>query len=61
MMGFARVCKLCGANCDPGELRNGICFECFLEQKRKKEVRQEADRMVRTDSFEQMEMEDFLR
>lgn len=61
MMGFARVCKLCGANCDPGELRNDICFECSSEQKRKEEVRQEADRMVRTDSFEQMEMEDFLR
>lgn len=22
------TCNVCGANCDPGELRNGICEDC---------------------------------
>lgn len=51
-MKIARVCKLCGANCDPGEIKNGICFECQLEQKKKEKVRKEVDRMVRTDKYE---------
>lgn len=60
-MGFARICKLCGANCDPGEIKNGICFECTLEWKKKEEVRQEVDRMVRTTNYEQLEMEEFFK
>lgn len=59
-MKIARVCKLCGANCDPGEIKNGICFECQLEQKKKEKVRKEVDRMVRTTDYEQLRMEEFL-
>lgn len=60
-MGIAIVCRICHGRCDPGEIKNGICFECALEQKRKEKVRQEVDRMVRANSFEQMGMEDFLK
>lgn len=59
-MKIARVCKLCGANCDPGEIKNGICFECQLEQKKKAKVKAEVDRMARTDDYKQLRMEEFL-
>ena len=26
-------CSVCGANCDPGELVNGVCLECLEEQR----------------------------
>ena len=44
-----------------GEIKNGICFECALEQKKKEKVRQEVDRMGRTTNYEQLEMEEFLK
>lgn len=61
MMGIAIVCRICHGRCDPGEIKNGICFECALEQKRKENIRQEVDRMVRTDKYEQIRMEEFLK
>mgnify|MGYP006869259380 CR=1 FL=1 len=51
---------MCGANCDPGEIKNGICFECQLEQKKKAKVKAEVDRMARTDDYKQLRMEEFL-
>ena len=56
-MGFASECRICHGRCDPGELRNGICFECTLEQRKKEKVRQKVDRMVRADKYEQLEIE----
>ena len=60
-MGISIVCRVCRGRCDPGEIKNGICFECMLEQKKKEKVRKEVDRMVRTDKYEQIRMEDFLK
>lgn len=28
---FSYECHICGAMCDPGELENGVCFECRSE------------------------------
>lgn len=25
---FSYECHICGALCDPGELENGVCFDC---------------------------------
>lgn len=52
---------MCGANCDPGEIKNGICFDCQLELKKQEQVRQEVDRMARATDYEQLEMEGFLK
>lgn len=52
---------MCGANCAPGEIKNGICFECQLEQKKKAKAKAEADRMVRTDDYKQLRLEEFLK
>lgn len=57
MMGFARVCSECKGRCDPGEMIGGICFDCRMKLENKEKVRQEADRIVRTDVFEQLELE----
>lgn len=27
-MYFSYKCHVCGGDCDPGELENGVCFEC---------------------------------
>lgn len=49
-----------GRTATPERLKNGICFECMLEQKKKEKVRKEVDRMVRTDDYKQLRMEEFL-
>lgn len=28
-------CHVCGCACDPGELENGVCFDCRTEAARK--------------------------
>lgn len=37
-------CKVCGGNCDNGELTGGVCPEC-REEERMRQIR--ADEMVR--------------
>ena len=32
-------CHICGSNCDPGELENGVCFDCRVDAIEKQEVR----------------------
>lgn len=32
-------CHVCGASCDPGELENGVCFDCRVEARERKESR----------------------
>ena len=60
-MGFARICTDCKGRCDPGEIKNGICFECQLKREKKAKVKAEADRMVRTDDYKQLRLEEFLK
>lgn len=32
-------CHVCSGLCDPGELENGVCFECRSEAKERQEKR----------------------
>lgn len=32
-------CHVCGGLCDPGELENGVCFECRSEANERQENR----------------------
>lgn len=56
-MKFARVCSKCKGRCDPGEITGGICFECRAKMKEEEKNRKEVDRIVRTNEYEQMELE----
>ena len=40
------ICNRCGARCDAGELRAGICDDC-REEDRQQEQRREMDRKMR--------------
>lgn len=44
----------------PEKLRGGICFECRVKLEKKAKVQQEVDRMVRTDNYKQLRLEEFL-
>lgn len=50
------VCKICGANCDNGELKGGICPEC-IEEEKQRETRAETVRQMLYGQSCQMEME----
>lgn len=39
------VCRICGCNCDAGELSNGVCEIC-LEEEKQKEVRKDMHRKM---------------
>lgn len=59
-MKIARICSECKGRCDPGEISGGICFDCRVKLEKKEKVRKEVDRMVRTDDYKQLRMEEFL-
>ena len=40
------ICNRCGCRCDAGELRAGICDDCW-EEERQQEQRREMDRKMR--------------
>lgn len=54
-------CRICGGNCDPGDLIGGICDDCRME-KTKEEKRQDEmnrlSRMIMSGQYEQMEITD---
>lgn len=44
-------CHICGGMCDPGELENGVCFECRSKdaeraEKRSFEIRRSINQML---------------
>lgn len=48
-------CHICGGACDPGELENGVCFECRKEAAERRErhildIRKELNQMIRCKS-----------
>lgn len=56
-MSFSIICRICGANCDRGELRDGICFDCTIERKKQELI----DKKVKNIShYKQIKMEDYL-
>lgn len=51
-------CHICGGSCDPGELENGVCFDCRKEdvERRKKhefEIRKELNQIIQSKIKEQ--------
>lgn len=49
---FSYKCHACGGLCDPGELENGVCFDCRSAAEERKEERNhqvilEARRIIR--------------
>lgn len=32
-------CHICGGSCDPGELENGVCFDCRIEATHRQDER----------------------
>lgn len=52
---------MCKGRCDPGEIEGELCFECRAKLEKQKKVQQEVDRMVRTDVYKQLRLEEFLK
>lgn len=51
-------CHICLGLCDPGELENGVCFECRKEaaerrEKREFEIRKELNQLIQSRIREQ--------
>lgn len=51
-------CHICGGTCDPGELENGVCFDCrksSVERREKREfsIRKELNQIIRSRLKEQ--------
>lgn len=49
-------CRKCGCNCDPADIRGGICDEC-REEERQRLIREENVRRIMNSPFEQIRME----
>lgn len=49
-------CKVCGGNCDNGELIGGVCPEC-LEEERQRQKRADVVARIMNSPAEQMELE----
>lgn len=48
-------CRVCGGNCDNGELIGGVCYEC-LEEEQQRQIRADSvAKMIRSQSY-QMEL-----
>lgn len=54
------TCRICGCNCDPGDLENGICDECREEEEIKDKRSREIGKMISSE-FKQIRLEDILR
>lgn len=52
-------CRICNCNCDPGDLKNGICEDCREDMMLKEEKKEELNRIENAE-FKQMRLEDFL-
>lgn len=49
-------CRRCGCNCDPGDLKGGICEDC-REEERQEEVRAQTVGNLVNGNFYQMKFE----
>lgn len=55
-------CHVCGCTCDPGELENGVCFDCRKEasevsKKRTMNLIRDWNKLVKSQSDGQMVLE----
>lgn len=55
-------CHVCGCTCDPGELENGVCFDCRREDSKVSERRtmnliRDWNKLVKSQSDGQMALE----
>lgn len=51
-------CHICSGMCDPGELENGVCFECRKEsterrEKRELDIRKKLNQLIQSKIEEQ--------
>lgn len=53
------TCRICHCNCDPGDLRNGVCDDCRDRQEMEQERKQRLNLLMRAES-RQVEMEELL-
>ena len=49
------TCRICGCNCDPADLQNGVCEDCRTEQDEKAEKKEQLAQMMKSEC-EQMEL-----
>ena len=49
------VCKICGGNCDNGELVGGVCPECLEEERQRQNRAESVIKMMHSQSY-QMEL-----
>ena len=59
-------CHICGGSCDPGELENGVCFDCRKEaserqESRKLDIRKSINQMIRERIREQRDGQMVMR
>lgn len=40
-------CRICGANCDPGDLIGGVCDDCRTEKTKEEQRQDEMNRLSR--------------
>jgi NMD protein affecting ribosome stability and mRNA decay len=52
-------CRRCGANCDPGELRRGLCEDCTETAEKEKTMEHKVEMMLNA-TFIQMVMEEMI-
>lgn len=53
------TCRICESNCDPGDLRDGICYDCRDKQEKDQKRKEKRERLLRS-SWQQMEMEELI-
>lgn len=53
------VCRICQCNCDPSDLRNGVCDDCRDNQEKEQERKQKLRLLMNTDC-QQMEGDIFM-
>lgn len=53
------TCRLCGCNCDPSDLVNGVCDDCREAESREQEKQRELSRIMSAE-YKQLELEDFV-
>lgn len=49
------TCRICGCNCDPSDLQNGVCDDCRNEETVQEENQEKLARMIIAEC-EQMEL-----
>lgn len=56
-------CRICGCNCDPGDLQEGVCDDCRTEKTAKEEQLDRLSKlnfMVRKGHYKQMRLEEMI-